>query len=94
MANSLEFSLPENLTISHAHTLHDQLEALLETGSCEKLVMHAEHVSRADTAGMQLLLALMKVTKDRHIGLVWDQPSKKLIETAEVLGLRSALELH
>lgn len=92
--SAVEMNLPENLTISQAHALHDEFEELLNKENTEQLVVRAAKVARADTAGLQLMLAVVQVTKERRIDLKWDQPSEKLKETAYILGLNDALGLH
>ncbi|WP_096084566.1 STAS domain-containing protein [Agaribacterium haliotis] len=94
MGSKLDFTLPENLTIAQAHALHDELEALIEKAEADELVLHAAKVSRADTAGMQLVLALVNASKERQMGLVWDQPSQKFLDAAKILGIETALGLH
>lgn len=89
-----EFQLPESLTIVQAQSLHDQFEQLVEQESCEQIVLRADTVERTDTAGLQLLLALVLAAKDRQINLVWDRPSAGLLAGASTLGLRQALGLH
>lgn len=91
---AVEITLPESLTVAHAHALHDEAEALLNKERAEELIVHADKVSRADTAGLQLLLAISKAAKERQIPLSWDQPSEKLVQVAAILGLNETLELH
>lgn len=94
MAQITEFQLPESLTITQADTLHEQFENMIEQQSCEQIVLHAESVSRTDTAGLQLLLALCEAAKERQINMVWDKPSEKLLSGVDILGLRQSLGLH
>jgi|GEM_PF-2439513 len=92
--SSVEINLPEELTISQAHALHDEFEELLNKQNPEQLVVHASKVTRADTAGLQLMLTVVQITNERRIELKWDKPSEKFKETAYVLGLNNALGLH
>ncbi|WP_370978916.1 lipid asymmetry maintenance protein MlaB [Agaribacterium sp. ZY112] len=94
MPDKLEFTLPESLTIAQAHALHDELEALIEKKEADELVLHASNVGRADTAGMQLMLALVRFGKERQMSISWDQPSEKIISAAKILGIHSELGLH
>ena len=91
---AVEMVLPDNLTVAHAHALHDELEIVLNKENTEELIVHADKVSRADTAGLQLMLSVVQVTRERHIGLKWDKPSEKLIEVAQILGLKNELGLN
>ena len=91
MASKFDFKLPENLTISNVNSLHEDMENILGKQDCDKVVLKADKVQRADTAGLQLVLAFVKAANEGHIELVWNKPSKKLCEAAAVLGLSSAL---
>lgn len=92
--SSVELQLPENLTISKVHALHDEFEHALSANAGEEIVVHADKVSRADTAGLQLMLAVVKLGKERQMGVVWVKPSGVLLEVAVALGLKEALGLH
>lgn len=92
--SAVEMKLPENLTISQAHALHDEFEALFNREHADQLVIDAEGVARADTAGLQLLLAVVNLGKERHMAVSFDKPSEKLVEVANTLGLHAALGFH
>ena len=94
MADTISFHLPENLTIASVHGLHEELEVLVSQSDCDKVVLQASDVQRADTAGVQLLLAFVNASKEHQIGVEWDKPSDKLCTTAELLGLQGALGIH
>ncbi|VUD56412.1 hypothetical protein TDB9533_02067 [Thalassocella blandensis] len=94
MATSVDFHLPQNLTIANVQGLHDQLEALVGEQDCDKVTLQAEDVQRADTAGIQLLLAFVHASKERQIAVDWKEPSDKLRAAAKVLGLDQDLGLH
>lgn len=94
MASANEFHLPDNLTILQAQILHDQFESLVDDEACEQLIVHGKSVERTDTAGLQLLLALVQAARERQIALVWDKPSDNLLASAATLGLTQALGLH
>lgn len=94
MSKATEFQLPESLTITQAENLHDQFEHLIDEATCDQLIVHGANVSRTDTAGMQLLLALLEAAREKQINFVWDKPSDKLIAGAEILGLKQSLGLH
>lgn len=94
MSSTVDFTLPDNLTIASVHGLHEKFESLIDTEDCDELVIHAKAVSRADTAGVQLLLALVHESKDRRIAISWDAPSEKLTSAATILGLENALGFH
>ncbi len=94
VATSVNFQLPENLTIASVQGLHEQLEALVDQPDHDKVCVKADSVARADTAGVQLLLAFTQSLKERQIEWFWDAPSEKLVSAATVLGLDEALGLH
>ena len=94
MANAAEINLPENLTITNIHPVHELLEAMVDDQTHDQIVIHAAAVQRADTAGIQLLYAFAKAAKERQITLDWDQPSAKLISAAEILGMKDSLGFH
>ncbi|WP_086932495.1 STAS domain-containing protein [Agarilytica rhodophyticola] len=94
MASEVNFQLPENLTIASVQGLHEQLEALVDQQDHDKIIVQANNVQRADTAGLQLLLAFVNSTKDRQIKLDWNQPSEKFVSAAHLLGLEGALGIH
>lgn len=94
MAVQSELNLPENLTITQAHALHDEIETLMASELSEEVVVNAGNVVRADTAGLQLLLVLVQTSKERQADVVWKSPSEKFIEVARTLGLTAALGLH
>ncbi|HMW47866.1 MAG TPA: STAS domain-containing protein [Cellvibrionaceae bacterium] len=56
--------------------------------------MHAGGVTRADTAGIQLLYALVLAARERQIALTWQNPSEKLRTAAQILGMTSHLGIH
>ena len=94
MAKAMKIELPEQLTINHAHACHDEWEVLLEKPTANELIVTADKVSRVDTAGLQLLLALVQSSKEASITVAWESPSVSLIEAADVLGLTAQLHLH
>jgi anti-anti-sigma factor len=94
MSQAVDIELPENLTISNAHKFHDELEELIEKQPSSDLVLHADKVNRADTSGIQLILALVQSSKERQVNVSWEKPSDTLIDAATVLGLSTSLGLH
>ncbi|WP_045860423.1 STAS domain-containing protein [Teredinibacter purpureus] len=94
MPASINFNLPENMTIANIHGLHEEFEALVDKKDCDAVVLVADAVQRADTAGLQLLLAFMRATRERQISVTWDHPSKQLCNAADLLGLGNAIGIH
>lgn len=94
MSSTLDFHLPSHLTIAHVHGLHEEFDTIVDKKDCDCLILHGENVQRVDTAGVQLLLALVLASKDRQISISWDHPSEKLETAASILGLNDALGIH
>ena len=94
MGATVSFNLPQNLTIANVHGLHEEFEALVDKQDCDAVVLKAEDVQRADTAGLQLLLAFMQATRERQITVTWDHPSVSLCNAADLLGLGNAIGIH
>ena len=92
--STIDFHLPENLTIANIHGLHEEFESIIEQKNCDKIVLQAADVERADTAGIQLLVAFVNASKERKITVGWDNPSEKLCNASGLLGLDGALGLH
>ena len=92
MASPITFDLPENLTIASAEALHEELEPL--ANGSKDVVFNASAISRADTAGLQLLYAFQQALKSHNASLSWSSPSSVLVETAQQLGLDQHLALE
>ena len=78
--------------ISRAAELRDRLCAALDEGA--SLRVEASELERADTAGLQVLVAFAHEARQRDVGLEWLDPSEALLEAADGLGLRAKLGLH
>lgn len=91
MAAPLVVDLPENLTIATAELLHQQLEPVVEKH--QDVILNAEHVSRVDTAGLQLLYAFFTEQQQHQLGVNWQSVPAALSDGAHLLGLSEALSL-
>lgn len=94
MTQAVEFELPEQLTVGQVQSLHEQLESLVDDKQNDHIILHGAAVTRADTAGIQLLYALVMAAKERQIALSWREPSEKLRTAAQILGMTSHLGIH
>ncbi len=94
MAQTAEYELPESLTVAAIHPIHEQFERLVDDQANDHIILHASAVQRADTAGIQLLYALVVAAKERQITLSWNSPSEKLRTAAQVLGMAGHLGFH
>lgn len=92
MAAPIIVDLPESLTIASAEALHEQLEPVLSAH--QNVVLNAEHVSRVDTAGLQLIFAFNCELQKHSLTLDWSAVPSVLIESAEQIGLKGLLALH
>ncbi len=92
MANKTTFSCGEALDIVHATSLYNRLQkALLKSSVIE---LKAEHVEKADTAGLQLMAALAREVEKTGGKLIWKKPTQALSQAADRLGLSQALHLN
>ncbi len=94
MASTISLNLPENLTIANIHALHEEFEALVDKDDCDAVVLKADGVQRADTAGLQLIVAFVKASNERQIQISWDHPSDKLCTVAQLLGVEKLIGIH
>lgn len=94
MPSAAEIDLPEHLTIANIHPIHEKFEAVVDDKGHDQIIIRAAQVNRADTAGIQLLYAFVVAAKDRQIKLNWDQPSNKLKDAINLLGMTDAIGLQ
>ena len=83
--------LPDNLTISTAEALHEELEPLLLKDS--DIEVNGGNVERVDTAGLQLILAFKNALAKRNLGFSWASFSEPLAGAAQQIGLTELLAL-
>ena len=77
--------LPENLTIHYASSYLDQVKE--QVLSAEDVVFDGAKIETVDTAGVQLLLVMVKDLSLKGIGHRFESPSKILMESVQGLGL-------
>ncbi|MGI9319990.1 MAG: STAS domain-containing protein [Thiogranum sp.] len=80
--------LDENLEISDADALLEQLQAIMTTSN--SVIMDGSQVKVIDTAILQLLVAWFRQAQQHGTRISWQQPSDTLCNTAALLGL----EMH
>jgi len=80
--------LGENLDISDAGALLEQLQAITATNT--SVIMDGSQVKVIDTAILQLLVAWFRQAQQHGTRISWQQPSDTLCNTAALLGL----EMH
>lgn len=91
MTAKTSFSCGGLLDITVAVNLQNRLRKSLEKSSTIEL--KAESVKKADTAGLQLFVALSREVENTGGRLIWKQPSEELIKAASLLGLDDTLGL-
>lgn len=91
MATKTSFSCGEQLDINAVHALQERLYKSLDKSPVVE--MKADAVAKADTAGLQLCVALKKELLLRDGQIVWKKPTDALIQAAEQLGLADELGL-
>lgn len=85
-------TLPASLTIQSVAADHKDLsERITEIEASVQI--DASAVEEIDTAGMQLLLALVNEFNTQSVKAEWQSPSEVLIQTASILGMSEALAL-
>jgi len=91
MAVKTTFSCGESLDITEVASLQARLHKSLQKSSTIEL--KADDVKKADTAGLQLFVALARDVSNTGGALVWKKPSQALIDAARLLGLEKELGL-
>ncbi len=91
MPTGQQIECGERMTIEHVESLFGQLEsALLEHDQIELV---AARVQQCDTASLQLIANLFRLSKARGLSIKWVTPSDTVFNVASLLGLTDALEL-
>lgn len=86
-----KYVLDPVLVINNAHTMHEQLMALINAK--KNVVIDASAVEMADTSILQLLLAFVKKLHAEDLKVTWINPSNELLSRAKILDLTEKLGL-
>jgi len=89
LADKTTVSLGTALDIMHASGLKERLAGALDKKS--HIVLISDKVTRADTAGLQLIYAFKKEVESQQKELSWQKPSDSLLVACEALGMSEAL---
>lgn len=89
---STSIHLPETLTIQSVSEEYTRINEIL-AGIESNITLVADNISNIDTAGLQLLLALVTKIQREGCSFNWQEPSEALIKNAENLGLTDQLQL-
>lgn len=92
MANRTSFSCGEALDINQASSLYQRLQKSMQKS--HTIELRAKSVSKVDTAGLQLLLALSLEAERCGGKIIWQAPSSTLISSARLLGMADKLGLQ
>lgn len=84
-----KITLNAHLDITEAKTTHEQLSEAINAGDI--ISIDASRVERADTAGIQLLLAFKKLVEKQKKQIQWESPSRALSRSIKKLGLTDAI---
>jgi len=91
MSNKSSISCGVSLDITEAESLKKRLlKALSESSTIE---LKAESVTKVDTAGLQLCIALQKDLALSEKTIIWKNPSQELMDGVKLLGLSEDLQL-
>ncbi len=91
MTAKTTFSCGEQLDVTVAASLYARLQKSLQKSSTIEL--KSGSVKRADTAGLQLMVALAREVANTGGELIWKTPSEELLKAARLLGLDKELGL-
>jgi anti-anti-sigma factor len=93
MENKITINLGKNLDIRHVGTLKNQLLSSLhdEVTHC---ILEARQIERADSAGLQLIVAFVKEAKSRGVKISWHKPSAEFIKSSTLLGMSRMINLE
>ena len=84
-------NLDANLTIQHVVQLYEKLKKSYDANN--SIEINAAQVSSIDTSTLQLLVALKKNAVKQQKEVIFVAPSRRFIESAELLGLLDILGL-
>jgi len=90
-ADDSKLALDVTLNIQNVTDLHERLLVLLEQK--DKIEIDASAVVSIDTATLQLLIVLKQTAIKLQKEVVFDFPSDRFVESAELLGLAEMLEV-
>ena len=91
--NTAKIKLPVKLDISVVAHYYQELLSLIDNNSQQQVHIDAGELVHIDSAGIQLLLALVQELSKQNKTLSWQSSSDVLTQTAAQLGLIDALHL-
>ena len=91
MPEAKQIECGERMTIEHVESLYSQLEAAAQENDYIELI--ADRVQQCDTASLQLILSLLRMSKEQGHTVKWVKPSPAILNVAQLLGLTEPLDL-
>jgi len=91
-AGDSQIVLESILNIQNVNKLYEELKNGLDRHN--KIEIDASAVEQIDTANLQVLAVLKQTAVKLHKEIIFDFPSDKFLESAELLGLSEILELE
>lgn len=91
-SNSEKIILEEDVSIVQVAVLKEAWLPMLDSG--KDIDINASAVEDIDTAGLQLLLSLVKTAKDSGRSVTWESPSEAVINAVKETSLRDALGIQ
>ena len=91
-SNNEKIVLEEDVSIVQAAVLKEAWLPVLDSG--KNINIDASAVEDIDTAGLQLLLSLVKTAKETGRSVTWESPSETVINAVKETSLRDALGIQ
>lgn len=91
MSEGKQIECGERMTIEQVESLYGQLESSLVEH--DNLELIADRVQQCDTASLQLIVNLFRISKVQGNSIKWVKPSDAIFNVAGLLGLTEELEL-
>ena len=84
-------TLDESLCIANAESVYDTFLKALDASNA--IEVEASRVKKVDTAGLQIILAVKNRLDKAGGNIMWNKPSKELVDSAKVLGVSGIVGL-
>jgi len=92
--DAVTFDLPQSLDIAVISSYFEEIsDSVSELTQDTNITINAQALSRIDTAGLQLLVALVIELTTRKINISWQNTPDELVVNARHLGLLELLKL-
>ena len=92
MKDKTSITLGEALCIPQAESMRKRFLRALEVSNT--IEIKAEKTKKVDTSGLQIIAAVKKELDASSGEIIWNKPSKELIESARILGVLDTIGLN